>query len=259
MASELWGELPKELAGSGAPLYTIDKMLPAKEVSLLAEAIQFSDPIEPKLLGDTCALRMKEAILRGELRPGAKLSETDLARTFNLSRSPIRDALRLLSKEGLVQIVPHRGATVREFTPREILDHSLLRERIESLGVRLATDRAPREEIAGLKQKIHDSKRQLLELGTSRKLVSDREFHDGIIKLADSEMLRRIMSPLVDQGMLFWNVFYPGCERRAVRLRSSLDEMLLVFEAMEEGDADTAEERMRAHVRSVRKCILGEA
>ncbi len=83
--------------------------------------------------------KIRSAILRGELRPGTKLTEQDLAAQFEVSRTPVREAIRQLEVERLLTRVPFVGVTVRQLTPEEVLELLEIREVLEGLVARLAT------------------------------------------------------------------------------------------------------------------------
>lgn len=94
----------------------------------------------------------REAILKGYLKPGEKLDQNEIAELLGVSRSPVRDALRKLAAEGLVQIHPHRGAIVAELTPEELEEIYLLRRVLEGLAVRLAVPHIDDERLAVLEE-----------------------------------------------------------------------------------------------------------
>jgi DNA-binding GntR family transcriptional regulator len=85
---------------------------------------------------------LKKRIIEVDLQPGERLVERDLADELKVSRIPLREALRLLAAEGLVVLVPHRGALVSPFTPADVRDLFDVRESLEVLAARLAAQRA---------------------------------------------------------------------------------------------------------------------
>lgn len=94
--------------------------------------------------------RLRNAILRGDLRPGQKLDQNDLAEMLKVSRSPIREALRTLSAEGLVEVIPHRGAIVAELSATELEEILTLRGVLEGMAARLAVPKMTDEQIKTL-------------------------------------------------------------------------------------------------------------
>jgi DNA-binding GntR family transcriptional regulator len=94
--------------------------------------------------------RLRNAILRGDLRPGQKLDQNELAVALKVSRSPIREALRTLSAEGLVEVIPHRGAIVAELSADELEEILTLRGVLEGMAARLAVPKMTDEQIKTL-------------------------------------------------------------------------------------------------------------
>ena len=103
--------------------------------------------------------QLRRAILVGRLKPGAWLTQEDLATTFGVSRMPIRDALRTLSAEGLVEMTPHRGARVSPLTVEEFQEIYAVRMGLEGLAARLAAEQmtpAVLDQMAGALVELED-------------------------------------------------------------------------------------------------------
>src|SRR5687767_9008600 len=107
--------------------------------------------------------RIRAAILRGDLKPGEKLTEQDLAAEFEVSRTPVREAIRQLEVEGLVARTRFVGVTVRQLTPEEVIELLDIREVLEGLVARLATQHMDAVHLQRLK------KTQQLLAATARK------------------------------------------------------------------------------------------
>lgn len=101
-------------------------------------------------LEEYVASKLREAILKGYLKPGEKLDQNEIAELLGVSRSPVRDALRKLAAEGLVQIHPHRGAIVAELSLEELEEIYMLRRVLEGLAARLAVPHLAEERLAAL-------------------------------------------------------------------------------------------------------------
>jgi DNA-binding GntR family transcriptional regulator len=94
---------------------------------------------------------LREAIMRGDLKPGEKLDQREIAATLKVSRTPVRNALLILSEEGLVEMTAHRGAVVAELTPEEIEEIYLIRGVLEGIAARLAASRMTPELVDNLR------------------------------------------------------------------------------------------------------------
>jgi DNA-binding GntR family transcriptional regulator len=147
--------------------------------------------------------RLREAILRGQLKPGQKLDQNELAELLNVSRSPVREALRTLAAEGLVEVYPHRGAVVAELSPEEFEEISIIRVVLEGMAARLAAPHIDDERIALLTDVLAE-----LENTTDldRWVELNRRFHITIYQavhrprlLSFIENLRITMTPYIRQ------------------------------------------------------------
>ena len=112
-------------------------------------------------LRDVVFNTLRQAILRGELKPGERLMEIQLANKLGVSRTPIREAIRKLELEGLVLMIPRKGAEVADITEKSLRDVLEVREALEELAVRLACDKIKEEEIEELKKAAQEFKETL--------------------------------------------------------------------------------------------------
>jgi len=188
------------------------------------------------------------AIQNGRFAPGQRLIEADLMEAFSVTRGPLREALRRLGMEGIVDLVPNRGAIVKSFSRQELIDLFRIRESIEGLAARLAA-----EEVA--KKGARDS---FIEGYEAINVQCDdpdpaeifreenRAFHDLILRFADNAQLTLLMKQLQLAVIRF-------------QVRAMLDEAYrqqsrvehhAVFEAVVSGDPDAAEAAMRTHLRN---------
>lgn len=103
-------------------------------------------------LRDVVFNTLRQAILRGELKPGERLMEIQLANKLGVSRTPIREAIRKLELEGLVLMIPRKGAEVADITEKSLKDVLEVRRALEELSVKLTCDRITKEEIKELEQ-----------------------------------------------------------------------------------------------------------
>ena len=187
--------------------------------------------------------RLREDILAGRLPPGSRLVECDLTSRFGVSRGPVREALRRLSADGLIEHWPHRGAVVRRLTEREIRELFLIRIEMEALAARLAaTADAPdrRERFAAAIQPIYaEAARNPCEY-----LKENAAFHDAVMALADNLQLRelaaRLQLPLIMAQV--GDVLTPAV------LEASVREHRAIARAILERDPGAASARMRAHL-----------
>jgi DNA-binding GntR family transcriptional regulator len=149
----------------------------------------------PATLVELAAHRLRDAILRGALKPGEKIIEEQLCADFGISRAPLREALRLLAQQGLVEHVPRRGSRVTEWSPEDILQLFALRHVLERHAVQTAL---PLADPATALQPVRDALECLRE--ATEELARDdahRRFHAAVVELADNRQLNITLEPIL--------------------------------------------------------------
>jgi DNA-binding GntR family transcriptional regulator len=136
---------------------------------------------------------LREAIVRGHFKPGEKLDQEEIAELLNVSRIPVRQALRTLTAEGLVKMYPHRGATVAELSREELEEIYFLRGVLEGVAARLAAPKMDDARIAKL-QAILKKIDQLTDL--DEWLDLNREFHNTIYEVINRPRLLEMIESL---------------------------------------------------------------
>lgn len=199
---------------------------------------------------------LRDAIIRGDHPPGAPLSEVTLAETYGTSRTPIREALKQLQVEGLVEIRSRVGTFVRRPSRREVVELFQLKEMLEGLGARLLARRGQVPELDKLRRNVAES-----ELAVARgdadeyaRLVHD--FHGVIVQGADNTRLqnhyRLLMNQLAYHRLVVSTLRHPG------RLGASLHEHRIILERICEKDGFGAEMAMRDHVRASEREVMAD-
>lgn len=219
--------------------------------------MQFKLPRPPRLnnrpnLSEAVYEIVKQRLLSQQLEPGTKLREEDLADQLGVSRTPVREAINKLEREGLVEIIPRYGTFVPNISPKDVEEIYQLRETLEGLAMRLALPRFSRNKLLEL-TRIHKECEAPIEKGDFDPFIRvDTAFHHLLVKLSKNERLIRLMSNLDNQIRLgrLESFSVPG------RAKKSLEEHETVIEAMLKGDADEAEELLRQHSRNAKENIL---
>jgi DNA-binding GntR family transcriptional regulator len=137
--------------------------------------------------------RLRNAILRGDLRPGQKLDQSELAEALGVSRSPIREALRTLSAEGLVEVIPHRGAIVAELSADELEEILILRGVLEGMAARLAVPKMDDERVKALQVVFEEMNRTI---DPDRWVELNHRFHQTIYQAANRPRLLSLINNL---------------------------------------------------------------
>ncbi|WP_345471135.1 GntR family transcriptional regulator [Glutamicibacter ectropisis] len=190
--------------------------------------------------------RLRQMIVTGVVQPGDLLAETALAQDFEVSRTPIREALKQLEREGLVEVRARVGTFVRKPTQREIHEMFSLKEAFEGLAAGLLARRGAVPELEQLKENVARS-HQAVERGDAE-LYSQlvHEFHSTLVAGADSRKLSEhydlLMNQLAYHRIVSQTLSLPG------RLQNSQDEHQAIIDAISSKDPLTAELVMRRHV-----------
>ena len=150
-------------------------------------------------LRDVVFNTLRQAILRGELKPGERLMEIRLANQLGVSRTPIREAIRMLELEGLVIMIPRKGAQVAQITEKDLNDVLEVRLGLEELATRFACERI-RSEALGDLYRASRKFESLLETDDLQALAkADVEFHDIIYQATDNARLVQLLNNLREQ------------------------------------------------------------
>lgn len=150
-------------------------------------------------LRDVVFITLRQAILRGELKQGERLMEIQLANKLGVSRTPIREAIRKLELEGLVTMIPRKGAEVAEITEKSLRDVLEVREALEVLAVQLACDRISEEEIVQLKETAMDFETIMSSSDITEVAEADVKFHDVVYNATDNQRLIQLLNNLREQ------------------------------------------------------------
>jgi DNA-binding GntR family transcriptional regulator len=197
---------------------------------------------------------LREGIVRGEYLPGTHLVEANLTRAYGVSRSTIREALRRLHADDLVEVVPHRGATVRRLSLEDVMDLYTVREPIEALAARLAAA-APADAAEQLSSIHEDAEVAVAANDRLRFTRANARLHRAIADMAGNRPLTIVLARLNTQiiGYQFASV------ANAINFERAHREHGEVLAAIFARDPDAAERAMRRHLRSTRDSIVGAA
>lgn len=198
--------------------------------------------------------QVRARIIDGSLAPGSGLSEVALAEDFGVSRTPVREALKQLQTEGLVDIRPRVGTFVTTPSRREIQELFHMKELFEGSAARLLAQRGEVPETAALRRNIVNADAAVAAGDADAYAALVAEFHDLIIQGSDNEKLathyRTMMNQLAYARLVQTSLSKPG------RLAESEDEHHRVLELILAKDGTTAERVMREHVRASQQALL---
>src|SRR6056297_685968 len=132
---------------------------------------------------------IREAILKGNLKPGEKVAEPELAERFGISRTPIREAFRQLESEGYLQVIPRKGAVVASLSERDVEEFYAVKTILEGFAARLAAEKMTSKDIERM-EAINSRLEQLAQQGDVKTFFKvHNEFHQLFIRAAENEKL----------------------------------------------------------------------
>ena len=192
-------------------------------------------------LRDVVFNTLRQAILKGELKPGERLLEIALAERLGVSRTPVREAMRKLEQEGLVVMIPRRGAQVASITEKDLNDVLEVRIALENVAIEKACKLITEDELG-----------RLWEGNLVRLAETDVAFHEIIYQASDNKRLNQVLNNLREQ-MYRYRVEYLKEEQTRNLLVSEHEELV---KAIREGDVQKAQDISFHHLENQRKAII---
>lgn len=203
-------------------------------------------------LSDKAYLSLKENILSLDLKPGEVLLEDRLSEMLGISRTPIREALKKLTYEGLITTSNGKGTYVTELTTDQFKNIYAIRDSLEVLSVRLACTYRSKEDIKALRKMV-DEQIEIIrkpKLDDRYYLEVDRKIHMKIVKSSRNDILEKYLIQINESYKRY--LYFTNFEKRA---EGVTEEHSRIIDAIEKSEPDTAEAIMRAHLKGVNESI----
>ena len=209
---------------------------------------------ETSTIADRVFGQLRQAIVEGEIPPGSKISEPEMASRLGISRGPLREAMRRLESTNLVERRPNLGARVITLSNDQLIEIYLIREALEGMAARLAAERMSDAGIADLKALL-EQHRQEIKRDSWRAYYQkegDLDFHYRIIQGSGNQRLIGLLC-----NDLYHSARMYRCKFGMVsdRTRDALREHELIVDAIAERDGELAESMMRRHIRASRRNV----
>lgn len=205
-------------------------------------------------LRDVVFKTLRQAILTGELKPGERLMEIHLANKLGVSRTPIREAIRQLEREGLVIMVPRKGAQVASITEKSLTDVLEVRLALEKLAVELACKRISYEQKEILKEKMLEFEQLAGTDDASLIARADVAFHDAIFESTGNMRLGQMVNNLAEQ-MYRYRFEY-------IKDRSGHEKLVsehrLIYDAIIRADIEEATKQISVHIKNQEDSIINQ-
>ena len=195
---------------------------------------------------------LKRQIMVGEIPPGTRMMEVELADDMGVSRTPIREAIRKLEKEGLVSIEPRRGAYASEISIKDMVDVLEVREFLEGMAAGLASKRITEEEIEAIKHSI-DAYRDAVESGATEEIIEEDEiFHKLIVDCSGNKTLIQMINQVQELALRFRYIYYEDFSR----YQNMPNEHQEILDAVLSGDPEVARSVADAHVLRLKEFVV---
>lgn len=195
---------------------------------------------------------LRDAILRGELEPGERLMEIQLAEKLGVSRTPVREAIRKLELEGLAIMLPRRGAIVAAITISDLKDVLEVRRVLEGLTIELACKRMTSEELDKLKESGEDFAQAVRGDDLTEIAKKDVAFHDIIYNASRNKRLIQILNNLREQMYRYRLEYIKDANKRG----TLVEEHRVIIESIEVKDAVMAKKAIKKHIANQEKTII---
>ncbi len=206
-------------------------------------------------LRDVVFMALRDAILKGEMKPGERLMEMHLANKLGVSRTPIREAIRMLEKEGLAVTIPRKGAQVAKMTEKNLQDVLEIRNSLDELAASMACQRMTKEQLVELKKAMNDFELATKSKNAKKICEADEVFHNVIYKMANNPKLENIVNNLREQ---MYRYRYEYIKENST-YQQLIDEHTAILDGLERRDAEYVRDIMHTHlenqIASVRKLI----
>ena len=203
-------------------------------------------------LRDVVFNTLRQAILKGELEPGERLMEIQLAERLGVSRTPIREAIRKLELEGLVLMIPRKGAEVAKISARSLRDVLEVRRALEELAIELACQRMTEEDLGELQKAQDEFKKAIADGDAMRIAETDEHYHDVIYSGTQNAKLIQMLNNLREQ-MYRYRLEYLKDTGSHERLNSEHRE---IYEGIKKGDKEAVSAAIGTHIDNQRDAIL---
>ncbi|MDR0923609.1 MAG: GntR family transcriptional regulator [Hungatella sp.] len=195
-------------------------------------------------LRDVVFNTLRQAILKGELAPGERLMEIQLAERLGVSRTPIREAIRKLELEGLVLMVPRKGAEVAKISEKSLRDVLEVRRSLEELAIELACQRMTPEAVEELERKQEEFKTAVEEGNAMDIAETDEAYHDVIYKGTCNDRLVQMINNLREQMYRYRLEYIKDEDKRQILLLEHDN----ILKAVRQRKVQEAKEAMREHI-----------
>ncbi|AWM15935.1 MULTISPECIES: GntR family transcriptional regulator [Bacillus] len=188
--------------------------------------------------------QLKKMIFNGTFKPGERINETQLAKSFGVSRSPIREAMRLLEKDGLLKADDRNGFSITSLTAKDVDEIYKIRIPLEQLAVELVIDEANEEELAILEKQLEETEKAIHNGTEDTEIISlNQRFHELLVDFSHNRHLKNLLEHVNDLIHFCRILNYTGDHRA----ETILSEHRKIFEEVKKKNKEAAKQYVMAH------------
>lgn len=202
-------------------------------------------------LRDVVFNTLRQAILKGELKPGERLMEIALSNRLGVSRTPVREAIRMLELEGLVTMIPRKGAQVAQISEQDLDDVLEVRLGLEELAVKFACERITPEEMTELRKAVEEFDRLRDTDELSALAEADMKVHEAIYNATHNRRLIQLLNNIREQMYRYRIEYLKDKEQR----KTLAEEHYALLKSLEQRDVETARENISVHIKNQQEAI----
>ena len=204
-------------------------------------------------LRERIADEIRDSIIKGDLRPGERISEPELAVRFGISRTPVREALRQLDSEGFLTVTPRKGARVTQLTERDVNEYYDLKSLLEGFAASTAALKISEEDLERM-DALNERMEHYYEIGDYVKIVKvHKEFHDMIIEATENEQLKQVLNFMNSKFQRFTiQIALSGKNQEAFRQHRQ------IVDAMRARDLESAKRLVKANAMLGKELMIQE-
>jgi len=205
-----------------------------------------------KPLRDIIFDTLRQAIILGELKPGERLMEVTLADKMGVSRTPVREAIRKLELEGLVDMQPRKGAHVADLSIKDIMDVLEVRASLDGLATGLAAQRITEDELRELKHVLNQFAGYVEKENLTGSIKKDVEFHEIIYRASRNDKLIQISNNLREQVQRFRVIYLKDYSSPRELVKEHTD----IYESLLHRDFEASQKAAQRHIKNQESTII---
>ena len=197
---------------------------------------------------------LKRQIMVGEIAPGTRMMEVELAEEMGVSRTPVREAIRKLEKEGLVTIEPRRGAYASDISAKDMVDILEVRQDLEGMAAGIAAQRITEESRLELESIARQYKESVDSEDIEQIIRNDEAFHKYIVGLSENKTLIKMVSQVQELALRFRYIYYEDFSR----FKNQPTEHQAIVDAIVRGDVNAARVKAEEHLARLKDFVRSE-